>query len=109
MCFVCVEDVEWEELDWGDLGWVIRPANVPESAKLFQKRSQYPGFGYGQQVTYVPREAARVDHRGSPAHSTLRADPVSLQGWAQRGQTEQQQEGEAGVRVEWCLRVGKHG
>lgn len=34
MCFVCVEDVEWEELDWGDLGWVVRPANVPEGSRL---------------------------------------------------------------------------
>ena len=34
MCFICVDDVEWEELDWGELGWVIRPANVPESTKL---------------------------------------------------------------------------
>ena len=34
MCFICVEDVEWEQLDWGDLGWVIRPANVPEGAQL---------------------------------------------------------------------------
>jgi quercetin dioxygenase-like cupin family protein len=34
MCFICVDDVEWEELDWGDLGWVVRPANVPEAAKL---------------------------------------------------------------------------
>ena len=31
MCFVCVEDVEWEELDWGDLGWVVRPAARPGS------------------------------------------------------------------------------
>lgn len=34
MCFICIDDVEWEELDWGDLGWVIRPQNVPESAQL---------------------------------------------------------------------------
>jgi quercetin dioxygenase-like cupin family protein len=34
MCFVCVADVEWEELDWGQLGWVVRPANVPDSANL---------------------------------------------------------------------------
>ncbi len=34
MCFVCVDDVEWEELDWGDLGWVVRPANVPEGSRL---------------------------------------------------------------------------
>ena len=34
MCFVCVDDVEWEELDWGQLGWLIRPANVPDSAQL---------------------------------------------------------------------------
>lgn len=34
MCFVCVDDVVWEELDWGNLGWVLRPANVPESAHL---------------------------------------------------------------------------
>ena len=34
MCFVCVEDVGWEELDWGDLGWVVRPQNVPEASQL---------------------------------------------------------------------------
>lgn len=34
MCFICTDDVEWEELDWGDLGWVVRPTNVPEAAKL---------------------------------------------------------------------------
>ena len=34
MCFVCVDDVEWEELDWGDLGWVVRPANVPDAKHL---------------------------------------------------------------------------
>jgi len=34
MCFVCQDDVEWEELDWGMLGWVVRPANVPESSQL---------------------------------------------------------------------------
>ena len=34
MCFICVGDVEWEELDWGDLGWLVRPANVPEGSRL---------------------------------------------------------------------------
>lgn len=34
MCFVCVKDVEWEQLDWGELGWVVRPANVPDAAHL---------------------------------------------------------------------------
>ena len=34
MCFVCVDDVEWEELEWGKLGWVVRPQNVPESANI---------------------------------------------------------------------------
>jgi quercetin dioxygenase-like cupin family protein len=34
MCFVCVDDVEWEQLDWGDLGWVVRPENVPDAANL---------------------------------------------------------------------------
>ncbi len=34
MCFVCVDDVEWEELDWGDLGWVVRPANVADASRL---------------------------------------------------------------------------
>ena len=34
MCFIGQEDVEWEELDWGSLGWVIRPANVPDAAHL---------------------------------------------------------------------------
>ncbi len=34
MCFICVDDVEWEELDWGQLGWVVRPANVPDGERL---------------------------------------------------------------------------
>jgi quercetin dioxygenase-like cupin family protein len=34
MCFICADDVEWEELDWGELGWVVRPTNVPEGKKL---------------------------------------------------------------------------
>jgi quercetin dioxygenase-like cupin family protein len=34
MCFICTDDVEWEQLDWGDLGWVVRPKNVPDAAKL---------------------------------------------------------------------------
>jgi quercetin dioxygenase-like cupin family protein len=34
MCFVGENDVEWEALDWGELGWVIRPENVPESNAL---------------------------------------------------------------------------
>jgi quercetin dioxygenase-like cupin family protein len=34
MCFICVDDVEWEEMDWGQLGWVVRPANVPEGERL---------------------------------------------------------------------------
>jgi quercetin dioxygenase-like cupin family protein len=34
MCFICVDDVEWEQLDWGQTGWAIRPANVPDAAQL---------------------------------------------------------------------------
>ena len=34
MCFICDDDVEWEELDWGELGWVRRPANVPDGSRL---------------------------------------------------------------------------
>jgi quercetin dioxygenase-like cupin family protein len=34
MCFMCVDDVEWELLDWGSTGWVVRPANVPDAAQL---------------------------------------------------------------------------
>ena len=34
MCFICKGDVEWEDLDWGRLGWVVRPANVPEATGL---------------------------------------------------------------------------
>ena len=34
MCFMCVDDVEWEQLDWGSTGWVVRPQNVPDAAKL---------------------------------------------------------------------------
>lgn len=34
MCFICVDDVEWEQLDWGSTGWVLRPQNVPEGQQL---------------------------------------------------------------------------
>lgn len=34
MCFICVDDVEWELLDWGSTGWVVRPANVEEASQL---------------------------------------------------------------------------
>ena len=34
MCFMCVDDVEWELLDWGSIGWVARPSNVPEASML---------------------------------------------------------------------------
>ncbi|MEM9132092.1 MAG: cupin domain-containing protein [Actinomycetota bacterium] len=34
MGFICQDDVEWEELDWGSLGWAIRPASVPDAAEL---------------------------------------------------------------------------
>lgn len=34
MCFLCVDDVEWEVLDWGSIGWVVRPENVPDASRL---------------------------------------------------------------------------
>lgn len=34
MTFIATKDIEWENLDWGDLGWVVRPANVPEASGL---------------------------------------------------------------------------
>ena len=34
MCFMCVDDVEWELTDWGSIGWVVRPANVEEASRL---------------------------------------------------------------------------
>lgn len=34
MCFRCVDGVEWEQLDWGSTGWVVRPSSVPEAAQL---------------------------------------------------------------------------
>jgi len=34
MCFMCVDDVEWELLDWGSTGWIVRPQNVPDAAQL---------------------------------------------------------------------------
>lgn len=47
MCFICVEDVEWEEMDWGDMGWVMRPANVPEGSKLCALDVKLePGMGH---------------------------------------------------------------
>jgi quercetin dioxygenase-like cupin family protein len=34
MCFICNDDVEWEELEWGNLGWLIGKANMPQSKQL---------------------------------------------------------------------------
>jgi quercetin dioxygenase-like cupin family protein len=34
MCFMCVDDVEWELLDWGSTGWIVRPENVPDAVQL---------------------------------------------------------------------------
>ena len=34
MCFMCVDDVEWELLDWGSTGWIVRPENVPDGVQL---------------------------------------------------------------------------
>ena len=34
MCFMCVDDVEWELLDWGSTGWIVRPENVPDGVHL---------------------------------------------------------------------------
>src|SRR5688572_29005577 len=34
MSFVLNGDVQWEQLDWGNLGWVVFPGTVPESSKL---------------------------------------------------------------------------
>jgi quercetin dioxygenase-like cupin family protein len=34
MCFVCVDDVEWEELEWGELAFVVGKDNVPDGEQL---------------------------------------------------------------------------
>jgi quercetin dioxygenase-like cupin family protein len=34
MCFICRDDIEWEELEWGEMGWIVGRANVPESSQL---------------------------------------------------------------------------
>ena len=39
---ICIDDVEWEELDWGDLGWVVRPANVPDGEKVVRTGCEDP-------------------------------------------------------------------
>lgn len=47
MCFVCLEDVEWEQLEWGDLGWLVRPSSVPEAEHLTVIRVKInPGMGH---------------------------------------------------------------
>lgn len=47
MCFVCVDDVETEELDWGSLGWLIRPSSVPDAKQLTAIRVHInPGEGH---------------------------------------------------------------
>lgn len=34
MSFMKRGDVRWEQLEWGDLGWVIHPGQVPEASEL---------------------------------------------------------------------------
>lgn len=34
MTFMHADQVEWDEFDWGVLGWVARPANVPEATSI---------------------------------------------------------------------------
>lgn len=34
MCFIGKDEVEWEDHDWGQLGWIVRPAKVPEATGL---------------------------------------------------------------------------
>lgn len=34
MCFICHDDVEVEHLDWGSIGWIIRPQHVPDASQL---------------------------------------------------------------------------
>ena len=34
MTFVRATDVRWENLEWGDLGWVVHPAVAPEATGL---------------------------------------------------------------------------
>lgn len=47
MCFVCKDDIEWEELDWGDLGWIVFPGKVPEATKLtVMDVKVHPGGGH---------------------------------------------------------------
>jgi quercetin dioxygenase-like cupin family protein len=34
MSFIKSNDVTWEQLEWGDLGWVVHPGRVPEASEL---------------------------------------------------------------------------
>lgn len=34
MRFIHTDDIVWDHLEWGRLGWVVRPANVPDSTSL---------------------------------------------------------------------------
>ena len=47
MCFVCLDDVEVDELDWGSIGWMVRPQSVPDAKHITAMRVRInPGMGH---------------------------------------------------------------
>lgn len=47
MCFVCRDDVEMEEIEWGALGWLVQPSSVPDAKHLTAIRVHInPGQGH---------------------------------------------------------------
>lgn len=77
MCFICQEDVEWEHLDWGDLGWVVRPANAPEATALtVLDVVLQPGKGHAFHTHPNQQEAIYVIE--GQVQQWLRDDPKNL-------------------------------
>lgn len=44
--FVTTADIEWEHLDWGDLGWICRPHNTGASQITLIHVKLKPGGGH---------------------------------------------------------------
>ena len=57
MCFMCVDDVEWELLDWGSIGWVVRPNNVPDGIDAVRARRE--AARRGRVTTSTPTRTRR--------------------------------------------------
>ena len=81
MCFVCVDDVEWEELEWGELAFVIGKGNVPDGEQLCVldvKLKQGQGHNFHRHPNQEGVEFQRSHWNIDPKEPRIRAELVFL-------------------------------